>query len=133
MSLSIHRSERSDALIAGLADLLTESPRDAFDPDVVAVPSKGVERWISQSLSAVLGTSAGSQDGVCANVIFPSPGRLVSDAVAGASGFAADDDPWVSAGTRIIDPREGRPQVLYGLHCGRMSVTVHWCAADWAT
>ena len=73
MSLSIHRSERSDALIAGLAELLTAAPGDAFDPDMVAVPSKGVERWISQSLSAVLGTSADSHDGVCANVIFPRP------------------------------------------------------------
>ena len=94
MALRFHRAERADALVAGLADVLTTVPGDPFTPDVVAVPSKGVERWIAQSLSSVLGTQPGRGDGVCANVVFPSPARLVREAVAVGSGIDADDDPW---------------------------------------
>lgn len=61
---------------------------------MVAVPSKGVERWISQSLAAVLGTSPDGHDGVCANVVFPSPARLVDDAVTAAVDIDTDNDPW---------------------------------------
>jgi exodeoxyribonuclease V gamma subunit len=92
--LRIHRAERADALVAGLGRLLVSAPADPFVPDVVAVPSRGVERWIAQSLSSVLGTQPGRGDGVCANVVFPSPGRLVREAVAAGSGIDADDDPW---------------------------------------
>ena len=42
--------------------------------EVVAVPTRGVERWLTQRLSAVLGASPGRADGVCANVEFPFPG-----------------------------------------------------------
>jgi exodeoxyribonuclease V gamma subunit len=94
VSLRIHRSERADALVRGLAEVLTAAPPDPFVPDVVAVPSKGVERWIAQSLAAALGAGPGSSDGVCAHVDFPSPGRLVSEAVAVATGVAPEDDPW---------------------------------------
>ena len=94
MALSIHRSERADALVAGLAELLTPPPADPFTPDVVAVPSRGVERWISQSLAGTLGVDEGRANGICANVVFPSPGRLVNDAVAAAAGFEPDADPW---------------------------------------
>ena len=39
-----------------------------------------------------LGTSTG--DGVCANVLFPSPARVVADALAVGTGVDARDDPW---------------------------------------
>ncbi len=93
MPLILHRAERSDVLVQRLADVLAAVPADPFTPDVVAVPSRGVERWIAQSLSSRLG-SAGDTDGVCANVVFPSPGRLVREALAAASGIEPDDDPW---------------------------------------
>jgi exodeoxyribonuclease V gamma subunit len=92
--LEVHRAERADALVGGLAEVLAAAPADPFTPDVVAVPSRGVERWIAQSLSTVLGTQPGRADGVCANVVFPSPSRLVREAVAAGSGMEADDDPW---------------------------------------
>jgi exodeoxyribonuclease V gamma subunit len=93
--LTLHRAERSDILLDRLADVLTTAPPDPFTPDLVAVPSKGVERWIAQSLSSRLGADAvASTDGVCANVRFPSPGRVVRDALAVASEIDPDVDPW---------------------------------------
>ncbi len=92
--LSVHRAERADALVTGLADLMGTVPQDPFRPDIVSVPSKGVERWIAQSLSASLGARGGEADGVCANVVFPSPSRLVQEVLVAATGVDADDDPW---------------------------------------
>ena len=43
-------------------------------PEVVSVPTRGIERWLTQQLSAHLGASDGRQDGVCANIDFPFPG-----------------------------------------------------------
>ena len=59
------------------------------------MPTRGVERWLTQRLSAVLGASPGRSDGVCANVEFPFPGRLVNGAVAAAAGVDRTTDPWL--------------------------------------
>src|SRR5690606_17229616 len=48
--------------------------------------------WLTQRLSSVLDAADG--DGVAANIAFPSPSRLVDDALAAASGIRPDDDPW---------------------------------------
>lgn len=92
--LTVHRAERADALVRGLAELLSRTPDDPFTPDVVAVPSRGVERWIAQTLSTSLGATSGRNDGVCANVVFPQPRRIVADALAAAAGVEPEDDPW---------------------------------------
>src|SRR5690348_2809970 len=63
--------------------------------EIVAVPTRGVERWLTQRLSARLGASPGRADGVCANVEFPFPGRLVNGAVAAATGIDRRADPWL--------------------------------------
>jgi exodeoxyribonuclease V gamma subunit len=93
--LSVHRAERSDRLVDGLAGLLARSPGDPFSPEVIAVPSRGVERWLTQRLSSYLGTTPGRSDGVCANVAFPFPGILVGEALAAASGIDPAGDPWL--------------------------------------
>ncbi len=92
--LNVHRAERADGLVAGLADALSDLPADPFVRDIVSVPSKGVERWIAQSLSASLGAASGEADGVCANVDFRPPSRLVREVLVAATGVRADDDPW---------------------------------------
>ena len=93
--LHIHRASRADALADALAALLAQSPDDPFAPEVVAVPTRGMERWLTQRMSAVLGARTGRADGICANVEFPSPHRLVTDAVAAASGIDPAEDPWL--------------------------------------
>jgi exodeoxyribonuclease V gamma subunit len=92
--LHVHRSERADGLVEALRALLAQPPADPFAPEVVAVPTRGMERWLAQRLSGRLGTTGGRGDGVCANVAFPPPLRLLGDAVATASGIDPAADPW---------------------------------------
>jgi exodeoxyribonuclease V gamma subunit len=54
-----------------------------------------MERWLTQRMSAALGTTPGRADGVCANVDFPSPRRLVDEAVSIAVGIAPEADAWL--------------------------------------
>ncbi len=75
--------------------MLVEPLEDPFAPEVVAVPTRGMERWLTQRFSARLGASAGRGDGVCANIGFPFPGVLVGGALAAATGLDPDTDPWV--------------------------------------
>lgn len=88
MALHIHRAERTDILADGLGKLLATAPPDPFAEDLVVVPARGVERWLSQRLSHVLGRGSGS-DGVCAGVTFRSPASLIVE-LAGTR----DEDPW---------------------------------------
>ena len=91
--LLIHRAERADALVSALGGLLRAPAADPFRAEVVAVPSRGVERWLAQQLSHVLGAADG--DGVCANVQFPSYTSVLDEAVAEADpGYAASVDAW---------------------------------------
>ncbi len=93
--LHTHRAARADALADALAALLCAPLGDPFAADVVAVPTRGMERWLTQRMSATLGASTGRADGICANVLFPSPHRLLTDAVAAASGIDPEYDPWL--------------------------------------
>ena len=55
MTLFVHRATSTDVLADGLAELLADPLPDPFAEDVVAVPTKGVERWLAQRLSHRLG------------------------------------------------------------------------------
>lgn len=102
--LHVHTAVRADALVDALGDLLvTSPPPDPFTPEIVAVPTRGVERWVAQRLSHRLGATSRSttlsgppdgEAGVAANLSFESPGRLVHRVVAAASGIDPDTDPW---------------------------------------
>ncbi|WP_353650423.1 exodeoxyribonuclease V subunit gamma [Nakamurella sp. A5-74] len=95
MSLQLHRAQRSDALVRALAEVLSDPLPDPMTAEVVAVPAQGIERWISQRLSAILGASGPEHaDGVSANIEFPSPARLVASTISLASGVAPQDDEW---------------------------------------
>lgn len=45
--LTLHRAERSDVLADALAQVLRSPLDDPFAVEVVAVPAKGVERWLT--------------------------------------------------------------------------------------
>ncbi|MFC9790216.1 exodeoxyribonuclease V subunit gamma [Rhodococcus sp. NPDC127528] len=98
--LTLHRAERTDTLATALAGVLATPLADPFAREVIAVPAKGVERWLTQRLSHTLGAAVPRDrevppgDGVAANIEFPSPSRLVAEALAAATGVSADDDPW---------------------------------------
>ncbi|MGO4442274.1 exodeoxyribonuclease V subunit gamma [Mycobacterium sp. 2YAF39] len=88
MALHLHRAERTDLLADGLGALLSDPLPDPFAEEVVIVPAKGVERWLSQRLSHVLGRGHGA-DGVCAGISFRSPYSLIAE-ISGTD----RDDPW---------------------------------------
>jgi exodeoxyribonuclease V gamma subunit len=95
LTLHVWRSERADGLLRPLADLLADVPSDPFAPEVVAVPTAGIERWVAQELALRLGTGGvDATDGVCANVDFPFPGVLVARALEAAEGLDAGADRW---------------------------------------
>jgi exodeoxyribonuclease V gamma subunit len=88
MAFHIHRAERTDVLADGLAALLADPLPDPFADELVIVPAKGVERWLSQRLSHILGRGNG-QDGVCAGISFRNPRSLIAE-ITGTD----DEDPW---------------------------------------
>ncbi len=100
--LHVHRAERADALAGALAATLQTPPADPFAAEIVAVPTRGMERWLTQRMSTHLGATEGRRDGVCANIDFPFPGRLLGRALATASGVDPDEDPW--APERLVWP-----------------------------
>lgn len=89
MSLVVHRAERTDRLADALGDLLAEPLADPFAQEVVVVPARGVERWLTQRLSHRLGAGPRGGDGVCAGVRFLNPHTLVSMLL-----DRERDDPW---------------------------------------
>ena len=78
MALTLHRAQRADLLAEALADVLREPQADPFARELVIVPARGIERWLSQRLSHRLGAEAGD-DGVCAAVDFRTPRSLVAE------------------------------------------------------
>ena len=89
MTLRLHRATRSDVLADGLAAVLRTPLADPFATEVVVVPAKGVERWLSQRLSHHLGADDARGDGVCAGVDFRTPTSLVAEITG-----TRDEDPW---------------------------------------
>jgi exodeoxyribonuclease V gamma subunit len=87
--LIVHRAARADQLADGLAELLRVPLEDPFAQELVLVPARGVERWLSQRLSHRLGHAEGRDDGVCAGVEFRSPASLVAEITG-----TRENDPW---------------------------------------
>ncbi len=107
--MHVHVAERSDVLAEELACLLAVPFADPFAEELVVVPAKGVERWLTQRLSHRLGIGERGGDGVCAGVRFVSPRSLVA-LLTGVE----RDDPWdpdrlVWPLLSVIDASMGEP------------------------
>ena len=88
MAFTLHLEDGPGPLAEQLAALLAREPADVFAPELIVVPTPGVERWLLQRLSHHLGADKGD-DGVCAGVEVVSPRSLVA-----ALQEADHDDPW---------------------------------------
>ena len=93
VALLIHVGSHPDELVGELCDLLASPPADPFARELVAVPTRGIERWLTQRIASELGDRTVG-DGVCANVEFPSPRRLVGEVMRAAPQLAAAVDAW---------------------------------------
>ncbi|NDK89003.1 exodeoxyribonuclease V subunit gamma [Gordonia desulfuricans] len=89
----LHRAERTDTLADALGDILLVPLDDPLATEIVAVPARGVERWLQQRLATRLGAGPGG-DGIAANIDFSSPAavtdRVVEQVLAADPGYAAD-------------------------------------------
>ncbi|NMO00335.1 exodeoxyribonuclease V subunit gamma [Gordonia sp. TBRC 11910] len=111
----VHRAERADTLADALAGELATPLADPMQTEIVAVPARGVERWLQQHLATTLGALAGEGDGIAANIDFSSPTRIVADIVerlskdpAAAENWRADRLVWPVLATlddHLHDPR----------------------------
>ncbi|NNF53898.1 MAG: exodeoxyribonuclease V subunit gamma [Acidimicrobiales bacterium] len=92
MTLSIYSADALAPLADQLSKRLGSPLPDPMMPELVAVPSVGMQRWLRLHLADTLGASPGSCDGIAANIQMPFPGILRSQL------FTADlgdqEDPW---------------------------------------
>ena len=92
--LNVYRAERADRLVEALGDLLVIPLADAMRAEVISVPTRGIERWLIQRLAMRLGAASGREDGICGNVDFPFPARMLEGSTRAALGAPEDEDPW---------------------------------------
>lgn len=118
MAVRIHVAPHPDALVALLCDQFAEPVGGLFESEVVAVPSRGIERWLTQRIASGL-AERGVTDGICANVDFPSPASVVRRALEAVPELARSVRAWDGAGIvshllDVIDARLDEPwmQVL---------------------
>ena len=84
----MHVDTRTDLLADELGELLREPVGGVLSRELVVVPAKGVERWLTQRLSHRLGADEHG-NGVCAGVDFVRPASLI-----GLLTDTDDADPW---------------------------------------
>src|ERR1700755_1064077 len=106
MALHLHRAERTDLLADGLGALLSDPLADPFAEELVIVPAKGVERWLSQRLAHILGRGDG-QDGVCAGISFRNPRSLIAEITGTDADHAWHSDALVWPLLGVIDENMG--------------------------
>ena len=93
VALLIHVGSHPDELVGKLCDMLASPPADPFVPELVSVPTRGIERWLTQRIASELADRT-SGDGVCANVEFPSPRRLVREVLLSLPELASALEAW---------------------------------------
>ena len=79
----VHRSNRIEALVEALVEVVGRTPPDPFAPEWIAVQGRGMGRWLSMELARRLG--------VWANPSFPFPRRVIEAATAAVLGETVPD------------------------------------------
>jgi len=74
----LHRSNRLELLADLLADLVKSPGLSPLEPEIIVVPNKGMERWLTMQLASRLG--------VAANARFPFPRRFLEESLAALEG-----------------------------------------------
>ncbi len=80
MGISVMRAARADVLVEALARTLAGIREDPFSGDLVIVPTRGIERYLTQAIA--------DRNGLAANIDFPSPAEFLDRVTAGG------EDPW---------------------------------------
>ncbi len=88
MSLTVHRSQRAEDLVASLAGLLAVPQADPFAQDAVVVHSRGLERWLSMQIA--------QRNGICAHTAFLRPEELLGQVLHALLGPEADASAWTA-------------------------------------
>jgi exodeoxyribonuclease V gamma subunit len=78
----VHRSNRTEALVDALAELVAVPPADPFAPEVIVVQGRGMARWLGLELARRLG--------VWANPAFPFPRAFIDQVSAALLGEAPE-------------------------------------------
>lgn len=82
----VFSSNRLESLAQKLADILRKPLASPLQPETIVVQSQGMERWLSMELAKA--------HGVCANVDFPFPNRLVEDCFRALSLQPSEESPF---------------------------------------
>jgi exodeoxyribonuclease V gamma subunit len=80
--LFLHSSNRLEVLAGELAKVLHTPLSSPLAPEIIAVQSKGMERWLSLQLATI--------DGIWANYRFPFPTALIRELLASLLGSVAE-------------------------------------------
>lgn len=81
--MELIRSNRTENLADALASLIREKPLGPFEKDVIAVQSRGMERWLTLALAERLG--------IWSNPSFPFPRGVVEQVLGGLSSGASEE------------------------------------------
>jgi exodeoxyribonuclease V gamma subunit len=85
--LHVIKSNRAEALLDPLVEILRRPRVDAFEKETVVVNGQGVRRWLAKEIAQRLG--------VCAHVRFPFPGAWIQDLLVETVGAeASEESPW---------------------------------------
>src|SRR5215472_8635121 len=79
-ALVVHRSNRIEALVDALAELVAQPLPDPFAAEPIVVQGRGMGRWLAMELAR--------RSGIWANPAFGFPRRLIEDATAAVLGDA---------------------------------------------
>jgi exodeoxyribonuclease V gamma subunit len=67
----VYTGNRTETLVARLAETLREPLAHPLTPEVIVVQSRGMERWVAMELARL--------NGICANTRFPFPNAFLND------------------------------------------------------